>query len=101
MIDEKFQDVVRELRTILTGVPGFKNFAEDFTLSYVLLVDEGDSTLKDGKTVVNKDAARLVADTLVDQSAKNGINLEIMVLTEKEFDEAKEQMANAEATFKA
>lgn len=82
MISDNFQEVLKELRTILSQVKGVQNIGEDFTLNYLILVDNQE----------NKENAKKVCDTLTMQAKSNfNIALDIYVLTKEEFEEAKKK----------
>lgn len=82
MIDDNFQDVIKELRGILSQIKGVKNIGEDFSLTY-LIVTENEESKKD---------AEKVCGLLFDQAKeKYSLDMEYLVLTEDEVNEVKLQ----------
>jgi uncharacterized protein (DUF1697 family) len=79
MISDNFQEVLKELRTILSQIKGVKNIGEDFTLNYLLLIDSEQN---------KADASKVTALLETQAKEKFGIALEILVLTKDEFDKA-------------
>lgn len=79
MIREDFQDILQELRSILSQVEGVTNIGESFTLHYVITTDGEES----------RERALNVANLLVNQAQeKFNVDLNILVVTQKQLEEA-------------
>lgn len=79
MIDENFQDVLKELRTIFSQIQGVKNVGEDFVLNYLILTDGEDS---------KKNVLKVAEMLKIQAEERHNINLDIYVLTAEEFEKA-------------
>lgn len=79
MISDNFQEVLKELRTILSQIKGVKNVGEDFSLNYLLLT---------GTEEEKKNAEKVTSLLEIQAKEKSNIDLTIYVLTEDEFQKA-------------
>lgn len=79
MISDNFQEVLKELRTILSQVKGVQNIGEDFTLNYLVLVDSEEN---------KADAVKVTSLLELQAKEKFSIGLDILVLTKEEFEKA-------------
>lgn len=91
MIGENFQEVLKELRGILSQIKGVKNIGEDFSLNYLILVENEQS---------KKDAEKVAVLLETQAREKSNIDLSIYVLTEAEYADAQKQTVKG-PTFSA
>lgn len=94
MLKPETLSMAEELRKILGSINGTKRVEEEVALSYIVVVE----------TEKEKEGAQKVADVLISQAAAKGLQLEIVVATEEEINEARNKVMeyiNKNITFKA
>ena len=90
----QFENILKELRQLLSGVDGVRSIKEDLTISYV-------AEVADESKVENVEK---VAAVLAGQSEKYGFIIEVTPATTAEIEKAKQLYAEhiaAETKFKA
>ena len=90
MITKEVIELAAEIRNILSQTKGAKNVAENFSLAYLLLVENDEDI----------EGAKAVAEMLSSQAqAKFSLDIDIIVTTQAELDAAREETEKAVATF--